>query len=256
MNLRAQIHHAIDDVAPPSPTLDRRVKVYVLTAADDRRSLRSRRTLSFRGTLGFVAVAVALALVAGLFIGGRFWRIQNAPPSTISQPELKSLESQKLHYPTVAPGGACPVTPRTLSGLGMTIGTGPVYLVETDINERGAWGYWVSLEFAYDQQKPGLVLVRARDLESDTQVAFAGYPLAPSKMTAVGSVLGTAHVANHVVRLRSEAVFSDRWWPLSHSAELDVLLGMQRGSSGCIGIQIDGPGFTQNLVIAPAVPGI
>jgi hypothetical protein len=37
---------------------------------------------------------------------------------------------------------------------------------------------------------------------------------------------------------------------------LDVMLGLQRGASGCVGLQIDGPNFTQNLVIPLAGSGL
>jgi hypothetical protein len=208
-----------------------------------------------------VAAAMILTLMAGLFVAGRSWRNENQPPQTISQTELKRLESTALQFPSVAPGAPCPETPLTLNpAFGMVTGEGPVYLGSGDIFEHGDWGRWMSLAFIYDTSKPGLVLIRARDLKNGAEVAFAHYPLSPTGVSAVGAVLGTAHVVNHDVQLRSEAAFQDPYRPHSidksgQAPELWVLFGMQKGSSGCIGFQVDGPGFSESFVLMPAVPG-
>ena len=261
MSLRSQIHHAIDDVAPPSPTLERRVKAAVLIGERERRPARSRWVVPLRGTLGLVGVALLLALVAGLFIGGRFWRNENAPPSTVNQTELKSLESRPLNYPAVAAGTACPTTPLHLDPqIGMVVGDGPVYLSNGDIYEKNDWGFWVAIQLAANQN-PGLVLIRARDLKSNAQVAFAKYPLEPTPMEAVGAVLGTSRVADHDVQMRAEAAVPDiSQWPkspeLGSHVDVIALIGMQNGSSGCIGFQMDGAGFSENFVVQPGVAGV
>jgi hypothetical protein len=263
MSLRSHIHHAIDDVAPPAPTLDRRIRAFVLSDAPDRKHLISRRQPRWVAPLGLIAAALVLALVAGLFIGGRFWRTQNASPATVNQSELKSLEARPLKYPSVAAGAPCPKTPLTLNQtIGLVVGPGPVYLINFDVYEHGDWGYWVNLGFAYYPiDSSGPVLIRAKDLQGDAQVAFATYPLAPTAIDAAGPVLGTADVVNHRVQLRAEAVFPDPWHakPIDKNGDLPdlyVLLGMQQGSSGCIGLQVDGPNFTENFVITPAVLGL
>lgn len=263
MSLRSQIRDAIDDVAPSAPMLERRVKAFVLRDELDRKHLIPRRQPRWVAPLGLIAAGLALALVAGLFIGGRYWRAQNAPPSTVGQNELKQLESNPLNYPAVAPGAECPVTqPKLNQQFGMLVGDGPVYLGNTDIYGGGEWGYWVGLGFLYyPAPRKGSILIRAKDLKSDAQVAFANYPLTPTAITAAGPVLGSADVVNHRVQLRAEATFPDPWHakPIDKKGDLPlliVLFGMQTGSSGCIGFQIDGPGFTENFVIQPAVPGL
>ena len=263
MSLRSQIHHAIDDVSPPAPMLERRVKAFVLSDEPERKHLIPRRQPRWVAPLGLIAAALALALVAGLFIGGRYWRTQNAPPSTVGQNELKNLESRPLNYPLVAAAAECPVTqPKLNEQLGMLVGDGPVYLGNTNIFEKGDWGQWVGLGFVYyPAPRPGSILIRAKDLKSDAQVAFANYPLTPTAITAAGPVLGSADVVNHRVQLRAEATFPDPWHakPIDKKGDfplLIVLFGMQTGSSGCIGFQIDGPGFTENFVIIPAIPGL
>ena len=263
MSLRTQIHHAIDDVAPPAPTLERRVTAFVLSDERDRKHLVPRSQPRWVAPLGLIAAALVLVLVAGLFIGGRFWRTQNAAPATITQNELKSLESRPLNYPLVSQGAECPVTqPKLNQQLGMAIGEGPVYLGNTNIYEKGDWGQWVGLGFIYyPAPEPGSILIRAKDLKSDAQVSFANYPLAPTAITAAGPVLGSADVVNHRVQLRAEATFPDPWHakPIDKKGDLPlliVLFGMQTGSSGCIGFQIDGPNFTENFVLNPAIPGL
>lgn len=264
MSLRSQIRDSIDDIATPAPTLERRVKVFVFSNPETRRQLlarpRSRWNTHFRGTMALVAAALVVALIGGLFIAGRIWRNENLPPQTVGANELKSLESRPLNFPVVAPGAACPTTALHLNPqIGMVLGDGPVYLSNGEIYETNDWGFWVALAFAADRN-PGLVLVRARDLESGAQVVFAKYPLEPTPMIAVGSVLGTSRVANHVVQMRSEAAVPDlsRWPPLTKLGphpEVVTLMGTQEGSSGCIGLQIDASGFSENLVVQPAVPG-
>lgn len=261
MTLRTQIHDAIDDIATPSPALAGRVKAFVVADDETRRRLRARPrspwATRFRGTLVLVAAALVLTIVAGLFIAGRLWRNENLPSQTISQPELKSLESRALSFPIVAPGAPCPVTPVTLNDMwGLVIGSGPVFLVDREIDESGEWGYWVGLGFTSAGRTPGVVLIRARDLRADVQVAFANYPLAPTQVKAVGRVLGDARVVNHKVQLRTEAAFNDPALPAPHNPELFVLFGVQQGSSGCIGFQVDGPGFSENFVATAAVPGL
>lgn len=267
MSLRAQIHDAIDDIASPAPTLERRVKAFVLADAEAGKRFRTRPTSFWttrvRGTLALVATALILVLIGGLIVGGRFWRNQSIPPVTIGQNELNSLESQHLNYPLVAPGAPCPAEgPHLDPTIGMVIGRGPVFLINSDVYESNEWGLWVALDFAANLQKnPGLVLVRARDLQSNAQVAFATYPLEPTPMTAVGVVLGTSVVANHKVKMRSEAAVPDMsTWPsfpaLGSHVDVISLLGMQRGGSGCIGFQIDAAGFSENFVAQLRGPGV
>jgi len=256
MSLRSQIHHAIDDVAPPAPVLERRVMAFVFSDERDRKQLIPRPQPRWVAPLGLIAAALVLALVAGLFIGGRFWRAQNAPPSTVGQQDLKSLESRPLNFPTVASGAPCPGAPEHLNQhLGMVYGDGPVFIVNIQPYGSSDWGGWVGLHFAYQATKPGLVLIRARDLQSSVEFAFANYPLSPTAITAVGPVLGQAHALDHDLRLRSEAVFHDPWSTPAIDKHGDLppliaLTGLQHGGSGCIGFQFDGPNFTENFVLA------
>jgi hypothetical protein len=264
MSLRTQIHDAVDKVAPPAPTLERRIQKLLLADEAERRALAPRRRPEWRrqvrGALTLVAAALVITLVGGLFIAGRLWRNENQPPPAISQAELKSLESRPLRYPALAPGEDCPLTTKTLGPYGIFIGDpgDPVGIIDTEIYQSTDWGQWIEIAIGYSQiyaaAHPGLVLMRARDLHGSAQVVFANYPLAPTGISAVGPVLGQEHALDHDLKLRPEAVFRD----LAHTPPLDklghrpeylVAVGVQRGSSGCIGFQFDGSGGTENLVV-------
>jgi hypothetical protein len=204
--------------------------------------------------LSIASAALLVLLIGGLVLSGWLWRDLNAPAPTFSQSELNSLERRDLHFATVARGAPCPLDPIILQDPGLAIGFGPVYLVSSDVPAVSEWGGWADYEFVYSATVPGLVLIRAKDLQTGKPVAFVQFPLGPSGITATGRVLGTDHLLNRRVSMRSEAVFQDpaHMTPMGAQGKLpplDVMVGLQRGASGCLGLQIDGPNFTQNLVI-------
>jgi hypothetical protein len=204
--------------------------------------------------LSIVSATLVVLLVGGLILSGRLWRDLNPRAPGFSESELKSLESRQLHFPTVAPGNRCPLDPIILQDGGLAIGFGPVYLVSTDVPAASQWGGWAAFEFVYSATVPGLVLIRARDLQTGKSVAFVQFPLGPSGITATGRMQGIDHLLNRRVSMRSEAVFQDpaHTTPMGTQGKLpplDVMVGVQRGASGCLGLQIDGPNFTQNLVV-------
>jgi hypothetical protein len=87
-------------------------------------------------------------------------------------------------------------------------------------------------------------------------VVFAQYPVSPSSVTATGSLLGTDYIDSYpaTVRMRTEAVVQDPWHatPIKNTDILPPLLGLvglAKGGSGCIGFQIDGPGFVNRIVV-------
>ena len=258
MSLRTQIRDAVDEVSPPALDLERVVRTYVLADNGRRRDLRRRSRPAwgyrFRGVATLVAAMLVVAVIAGLIVGGRIWRDMNATPSSINQAELKSLERKPLHFPTVAPGGQCPAsTEHVNQQIGMVIGEGPVFVVDGGSLDTNDWGKFGHLSLFYRSERAGLVLLRAKDVQSNVEVAFAQYPLAPSGITAVGPVLGQVHAMDRDLRLRAEAVFSDSWSTpkQTRSPQYLVLVAMPKGSSECIGFQLDGPGFSENFVVPP-----
>jgi hypothetical protein len=258
MSLRSQIRDAVDDVSPPALELERRVRTYVLAGNGRRRDLRRRSRSAwvyrFQGAATLLAAMLVVTVIAGLIVGGRIWRDLNATPSSINQSELKSLEGKPLHFPSVAPGGQCPASVEHLDQqIGMVIGDGPVYVVDGGSLDTNDWGTFGHLSLFYEPQRAGLVLMRVKDLQSGVEVAFAQYPLAPTGITAVGPVLGQVHAMNKDLLLRPEAVFRDMWNTpkQARGPQYLVLVAMPKGSSGCIGFQVDGPGFSKNFVVPP-----
>jgi hypothetical protein len=83
---------------------------------------------------------------------------------------------------------------------------------------------------------------------------FAQNPLGPSSITATGLVVGMDHLLGRTVQMRSEAVFPDyaHASPVAAGGNrgfLTVMIGLPKGASSCVGLQFDGPGFTENVVI-------
>lgn len=258
MSLRAQIHDAVDEVSPPTSGLEQKVTAYVLAGQAERKALRIRPRHSpwpyrFRGAAAVIAATLVVALLAGLILGGRILRDLNTTPATVNPTELKILELKPLHLPSVAPGAECPVDLMQNTQGENFFGSGPVHAVDGKGLETNDWGTFGRLVLSYDAQRPGLVLVRAMDLQGDSEVAFAQYPLEPTGITAVGPVLGEVHALSRNLVLRSEAVFRDSLSKPQGAPNLLLLIAVQKGSSRCIGFQFDGPGgFSESLILAPA----
>src|SRR5215472_16741510 len=230
MSLRTEIRSAIDQVSPPAPTLETKVIAYVAAEEPKRRRLSGRRQgRVFRAPLALVAAVLLVALVGGLILAGRYWRELNSPPQTISLTELRGLEGRPLAFPAVPPGATCPFTPSTVDpNLGFVIGSGPLYLTNGDWLLIGQQAEWMAVTFNYQAVKPGLVLIRARDLKTNQTVAFAQYPFGPSGVIATGQVTGSDHVEERSLEMRSEAVARDPWHtqPINKQGELPYLKAM------------------------------
>ena len=260
MTLRGQIQDAIDEVSPPAPHLERKATAYVFAGDTERKALRNKPRRSrwphqVRGAVAVIAAALVIALLAGLILSGRVLRDLNPTPvSPINPTELKSLELKPLHLPSVAPGVECPVDLMQNTQGSNFFGSGPVHAVDGKGLETNDWGTFGRLLLNYNASAPGLVLIRAKDLQKDSEVAFAQYPLEPTGIAAVGPVLGEVHALNRNLELRSEAVFRDSLGTSPVAApNLLLLVAVQKGSSRCIGFQFDGPGgFSESLILAPA----
>jgi hypothetical protein len=192
--------------------------------------------------------------VGGTIAGVQIWRNLKAPPTPVNQAQLKGLEGRTLQFPAVAPGATCPLTSITVGDSGLAIGEGPVSIISNDTPIVTGWGSWAAYKFAYAKRKEGLVLIRAKDLRTNRTIAFAQNPLGPSAIIATGSSVGSDQLAGQTETKSSEAVFDD----LTHTASINqegtvppftVMVGAQKSASGCVGLQFDGPDFTENLVI-------
>lgn len=266
MSLRAEIHDAIDEVTPPAPHLPKEVELHVLANERHRVVLLqpSRWTAPFRGTLSLVAAALVVALIGGLILGGRIWQDLHTQQPSINQAALRSLETRSLRpFPTVVSGEACPTSPLSdVSAHGpdaLMLGQGPVYANHLDYSYGGTtnWGAWSKLLLKVDTKASGLILIRARDLQTNAMVVFATVPLHAGNAAGDGVPTGRVQ-GNDVVTGQHEQEYSEDVLDLSRPYEGTVkgdwpiyaaFLGDPRGGSGCVGLQLDGMDFTELLVV-------
>jgi hypothetical protein len=254
MSLRDQVKDALDDVAPPAPTLERRVTAFVFADKRDRRVLLNRgrrhlRTGPFRGMAALVAAALVLTLMVGVVIGGRLGRdLGNGESSqayAINQSELHSLESRPFVLPVLQPGAVCPFSPELQENGQWVGGRGPVFAYNAWRVTRTNRVDWVAFALAYVAQRPGMVLIRARDLHTDQAFVFTQYTPA-SGVIAAGPVLGKDRVEGRNTQLHPESVIEDPWQQQPNQ-QLVVMFAVPLETL-CWGFQFDGPGFSQTLV--------
>src|SRR2546425_5338624 len=265
MSLRAEIHDAIDEVTPPAPMLASRVGAYVL--AEDRARRRPRLASwmrPLRGMAGVLAAALVVVLLAGRGLGGRLgrdWNTNVNRPMPINHAQLKALEDRPLNLPVLEAGAACPVGPivstpkeSSLGPLAYNDGNGPVYAQGTGLRYGTSWGTYILTGYAVKPSYNGLILIRARDLQTKAVVVFAHNPLLDIYYSVPsGQRVGTDFVLEHRVQkytelaLQPQNMYTDlaTWWPGS-----GTLQGFPKGSSGCIGFQVDGAGFTEHFVVS------
>lgn len=261
MSLRTDIEDVINQVTPPAPGLEDQVRALVVADGKHRRvSLHSQRRSPWggglRGTGALVAAALVVALMVGLVIGGRLARDvgngQLSQAASISQSELHSLESRPNVLPQLQPGATCPFSPgahevHDLRVKGAVIGQGPVYVYDAWTDATTPRGDWEAFALYYVAERPGLVLVRAGDLQTNQPFPFAQYSGPPSAAIATGRVVGTDHVGGIAIQMHSEAVLQDPWHRQPLNQDLVVMFAVPT-STLCWGFQFDGPGFTETIV--------
>lgn len=142
----------------------------------------------------------------------------------------------------------------------MAVGDGPVYFIDRNPGSVSGWGSWEQLRFAYLPPRNGIVLVRGWDVGSNKALSFVQDPLGPSRITAAGANLGQDELLDKKVQRRSEAYFVDPAHSANYYTSLfpleTVMVGVPKGASGCVGLQFDGPDFTENVVINWSDPGL
>lgn len=264
MSLRAEIHDAIDEVTPPAPMLRSKARSYVDEQTRRPSSWKPNRPWlkPLRGSLRLVAAALLLLLFAGALLTGRYWHdLHSTPQPVVPPPALKSLEKRPVLWQTLQPGAACPTSPINLQpGIGLAVGDGPAYFIDRNPAGDSAFGSWQQLRFVYLPRGPGVVLVRGWDLGSNKAIDFVQDPLGLSRITAAGANLGQDQILNKKVVRRSEAYFVDPAHSANYYSSLlpleTIIVGDPNGASGCVGLQFDGPDFTENFVIAWSSSGL
>jgi len=233
MSLRNELHKAYDELGPEDAGLSERV---VMTALRER-PRRAGWSIRMRAPLSLVAVFVVIAVVAGALVGGRLiadWRSYSAPRVPAApQTALQKLEARPLHQPAVRSATECPHGPY---GTGGDAGAGPFHMSGSAVEIPTSWGnYFHDFLFA-DGVVVGPILVRARDLIHGQPVVFVG-------QYACGPVVGTDVLGGQVVEQHLELVIYSVTPPYAWQIED----GQPKGSTGCVGWQVDGPGFSEAI---------
>jgi len=205
---------------------------------------------------GWGLVLAGLATLAGLAVAGRQLDIPQDRPQgrrsvarptpsttplplfsivTLPPPAIPEALRRPLRLPSLRPDGSCPATPvagppltRANRVAAVAVGDGPVYpvLFRAAVDgrlDRTSVVYW-------DAPTPlgGVVIVRGHRL---------GAPTDPIRFLDDRQELGLIHVLDPAAGL--PAGREGRWWRTT----------LLRAGAGCYGFQIDGPWFSQVLVV-------
>jgi hypothetical protein len=256
VSLRTDIHSAFDEVAPSTLGLPERV--VESARVNPKRRRPERWVVRFRGPASLVAVFLLVALVAGVLVGGRLLQDWNAfihpqaPAGGVHQSVVTQLEARKDQLPTLKAADSCPDGPEANN----LYGGGPVYgapgwpqpttASELAGNFSTSWGLYFYNTFISVAGLNGPVVVRGRDLRSNRPIIFVGN-------YATGPVVGTDTVDGRLVHQHVYLVLDMSHPPSGPSGvqqvEWPVIFGIDKGWSDCVGLQFDGPGFTERWVV-------
>ena len=221
-------HEALDaeDVAGPFQRLQ--LELETSTGAVIRR--RTRRAFMTRQRFALLAAALVMLLLAGVLVSARVYNNLN-PTSQVPATKVSDLLSRPLKLPTIAAGQTCPDGPYSAGGLG----NGPVFaLFGTGSNSD--WGSYGFVRLVADPGLNTAVIVRGKDLVLGSPVTFLGqYGIGPVRGS--DTVDGQTFQQYDAIELDASHPPVGRMW--------SVYEGLPRGNSGCVGTQVDGPGFTE-----------
>lgn len=243
MSLRREVHSAFDEVAPSTFGMPERV---VKTVLDEGSSRRGREKLIYRmrAPLSLVAVFVLIALIVGVFIGGRLMQEWNAfhkssPAGSSYESQVAQLEAMPLRIPALKSHADCKPGPYNSVG---SYGSGPVY------GDGGAtstsdlfWGVYYHNDVYAETNISGPILIRARDLLIDQPVIFVG-------QYAAGPVVGSDTIDGQTYEQHTELVVDTGHTSkttASHKFNWLFMAGVPNRWSGSTGWQIDGIGFSE-----------
>jgi hypothetical protein len=169
--------------------------------------------------------------------------------TTADRATLTTLEARPLKLPALLAGGIC--APDGMNASTSLFGADPVY-VEGGPHTASSFGDYFDVSA---KTKPGLagpVLVRGQDLKvANHPIVFIGpygagavYGTDPKNGTQyVELALDTAHPPQVTYNINGTAY-----------VEWDWRQGIATGWSGCVGFQIDGPGFTEDINVNQPPP--
>lgn len=269
MNLRSQIHAAIDEIAQPAPSLVDEALDYALADALPRDVQpgrgRRKRGPGMRQFASMVAAVLVLVLMVTLVVGGRVLRDRDLVPTphTMDQAQLSKLGAKPLHLPLLQPGADCPDGPYTPlppnAGSPSGYGVGPIFAEGSGQRVVTSWGTYFLTTYFVNPTFSGLALIRARDLRTGQLVVFAKSLTGKGPAIPTGDVVGSDVVYDLPIQQHSELAL-DASNPGSNSNYFGVwpawgtLQGFASGSSGCIGFQVDAAGFSEVFVVSYPMP--
>ncbi|HEY6875764.1 MAG TPA: hypothetical protein VI384_05340 [Candidatus Dormibacteraeota bacterium] len=242
MSLRVDIHEAIDDVAADEQAIASRVVAAMTFTPAPVKSAKStprRWSSSLRGIGSLAAALLVVALIGAVVVGGRAWRHSTSPETRPQQTLVKQLEARQLNLAVIGAEAPCPVTS---------------HLGSPDVTLAGsAWSddagrYW-DMAAVTASSGTGPVLIRGVDLRTGNAMFFVG-------SWAYGPVVGTDVWDGAAVTYHSELLLDP-----SHPTRESVGQGLSRwtftagtspngGPTWCFGLQMDGAGFSQTVVLA------
>ena len=237
-SLRREIHSAFEVITPPLGGMPERVVQSVL-AEKNGRLRKERMALRLRVSLALVAAVLIAAVGVAAVME---WNVlhNNVSPAGVGLTSVQLLEARPITLPTVQSAGQCPES-ATATSPRYPYGTGPVY-ADGGPETGTDWGhYWDVIWYAAPNLK-GPVLIRGRDLiTTDRRVVFVG-PFAAGPVIGTEPNMGEQH---------TELVL-DAGKPPTHDTSnrysaWHIRQGMSNGWVGCVGFQIDGPGFSETI---------
>ena len=244
MSLRTDIHVAFDDIAPPLGGMPERVVEMAQNAARTHQR-RGRFMIRMRAPLSLVAVLAVIALIAAALVLGRLTQhpttVHNPAPSAspvsevIDQAELTRLEAIPLSLPVMKAGDVCIQT--HMDGATGRQSTGHLDFQGASSPTHDSWGLTYKVNIYVNKQVTGLVLLRSRDLKTQ-QTALWGGPYA----------YGPSGDPDRP-QLKAELLIDMGSKPGDGERQLLAFSALKEGYSDCLGLQIDGRGFSEHLTV-------
>jgi hypothetical protein len=211
------------------------------------RSRRGRRIFMTRNRLVLLAAAMVMILIAGLLVGARLYHdYQNSaqvPAGHAGQATVAQLLARPLQFKQLGAGERCPQNGPFIGSLS---GAGPLYLGGGSDYTDTNWGHYNTSDFIITP--PGLVgpvVVRAVNLRNSQPLVFLGpYGTGPLYGTdtvggkSVNQFAAMAFDTDHPPTTMYDFPTPYLQWPVED--------GWPHTQTGfCVGIQIDGPNFTE-----------
>jgi hypothetical protein len=241
VTLRRDVHSAFDQITPSMGGLSERVVQTVLAEGATRRR-KEGMLFRMRAPLSLVAVLLVIALVAAVLVFGRLTQrpttVHNPPTASpqaeIDQAELARLEAIPLNLPVMQTNDTCVET--QFDGVTGRQSTGHAAFQGASVPRRDTWGLTYHVYVYVNRQVAGLVLIRGRDLKTQQPALWGGD-------YAHGPVGDTEQP-----QLHTELLINMGSHPRDGEQRVLANSAFKAGHSDCFGLQIDGRGFSEQMI--------